>query len=788
MLQEGSIPCRTHNCKYRGLSTAIAGLIVLSFLLVIAIPLLLNIYAGSVQSHLALSNKLAEKLQEASQRLNITYDLSRSSPPSLRVYIVRNNGPSDVPISFYIVTDGSKTYLVKAVNTYNKTLGLGSVEIMTEPVSGVSLLRNTIVIKPPRGEILIRVKNGKLVGAIAVAKGYAQVNVPTSSGGMLTTYAEVAESIKTNYVNLTMFNNITDFFSHSNDSNIVITNNPTENQSNTTLLNRGAFQTICFTGNIGYDEASVGGFQPADPKVNASPIAAVYIHNMGIWPGSMVLGGKDTSYNSNAIHFSLYMAGYDLIAYNQSEPGFIAISMKDGEHAFCYSFVVEDKKAVSDCMPEGSENWNSSSVVSSKLYDVVAEQAQLKPSENKESYNLSSIFNIVYSRKLGLVLWKSDFVAYCPPNSFSINNISVGSYMFKITGTCWFAYKEEERVYEGNLSNSLLEVINAQTIYGDRDTGIKGIANGTIRYTIKYETQPEEIKEDKNFPTVIKLTNIMGDKNLLSIYDNVTGKIRRGVKAFGVYLYGGEHFETMSGEYYIYYYIYNLYGEDGRLSIFEFKRGDTSGLRPYMLLADTDGNGLSEIVLIDEWFSPDSSKHSDQSLADIIGQAGKTYHPAAGNDDLSKYEKYGCVEKSIGYFYLKFRGPYAINGSRIAEVSIQVRYSFHDNLATDLEEVDNQMAGIWGFAVLDSNGNETASSMYIYQQLQNYEYTWPVSMPFHSDAVYLPIPNKPELYFIVFKFGDPYSFYVDKDGNIEAHDDADMTIRIEWLGMWYLHR
>ena len=350
----------------------------------------------------------------------------------------------------------------------------------------------------------------------------------------------------------------------------------------------------------------------------------------------------------------------------------------------------------------------------------------------------------------------------------------------------------EGRVYEGTLDvGSELETINVQEIFGDNDTitRIIGTANGSINYIIYNEAQPEDIQEDKDYPMVIKFVNLIGDKRLLSVYDSVADEIRRGVDAFGVYLYGGEYFNTISGEYYVYYYVHDLYGEDGRLSIFEFQEGSTSGLRPYMLLADTDGNGLSEIVLIDEWFGPDSSHNSRQSLADIIGEAGKTYHPVAGDSTLDIYEGYGCVEKTIGYLYLKFKGPYAVNGSQIAEVSVQVRYSFHDDLSTDLDEVDDQKAGIWGFAVLDSNGNETASSLYIYQQLQNYEDTWPVSMPFHSDAVYLPIPDKPQLYYIVFKFGDPYSFYIDKnDYKIEAHDDADMTIRIEWLGMWYLHR
>lgn len=768
---------KTIDKKMRAISNAIAGLIIFTFLLVVLVPLLLNMYSGSIHAHLALSSELASKLQEASQKLNITYDPSMSSPPSLRVYIVENNGPGDTPIAFYVVTDGFKTYLVKAANTYNKAFTIGALQVKTEPISDVVLAQDAIVVKPPNGKAVIRIINGRLLGAITITGSYIQVNTPAASSAPATSYSAVAGSIKVNYINLTSFNNIEDLF---NNPDIIVTTDPSQNQSNRTLLNIGAINTTCFintdTGDPDFNDAYSGGFQPV---VDSVGISAVYIHNLGVWPGSMVLGGRGTSYSSNSIKFSLYMAGYDLIAYNSSEPGFIAISSQDNEYAFCYSFLYYGK-VVSDCMPEGSANWGSSSLISRKLYDMVAENASLYRYSYSNSF--SSTFNIVYTAKLGLVFWNKYFVAYCPPNNFKVDTSS-GTYVFTTTGTCWFAMRYYGTVYEGRINaGSELEATSLQEIFGDNDAGIKGQARGDINYVISYVTWVEDIHEDKLFPMVVKLVNLVGDKNVLSIYDNVTGKTRRGVEAFGVYLYGGEYFRTVSGEYYVYYYVKDLYGEDGEISIFEFQPGSTSGLRPYMLLADTDGNGLSEIVLIDEWFGPDTG---EDTLADLVGALGKSYHPDAGVID--KYDGYGCVEKTIEYFYIKFAGPYAVNGSQIAEVSTQVRYSFHDNLATDLDEVDDQMAGIWGFAVVDGSGNETASSLYIYQQLQNYEDTWPVSMPFHSDAVYLPIPDKPQLYFIVFKFGDPYSFYVEDD-QIIPHDDADMTIRIEWLGMWYLHR
>ena len=788
MPQESSIRPGPRARGHRGISTAIAGLIVLTFLLVVAVPLLLNIYSGSVQSHLALSTELTKKLQAVSQNVNITYDPVSSTPPTLRVYIAENNGPGDIRIEFYVVTDGARTYLVKAVNTYDKYFSIGSVEVETAPVSAVSIMDKYIVLKAPLGKALIKVVGGKLLGAVLATGSYVHVNTPTVSG-VTTTYAEVAASIKTNYVNLTTFNSLADLFENPN---LALVTDPSQNQSNLTLLNLGAFQTICFHG-VDPDDpggGTSGGFQPV---VDSEQVNAVYIHNLGVWPGSMVLGGRSTEYNTNPIRFSLYMAGYDLIAYNYTDPGFIVISASNNEYAFCYSFVFDNAKAVSDCMPEGGANWGSTSLISRTLYDMVAEAAN--PSPSTQPGSIDSNFNTVYTPKLGLVFWNTEFVAYCPPGNFNLDT-STGKYIFSITGTCWFAERYgNSEAYEGIvISGSVLTIETPQEIFGDNDAGIRGPAQGSIKYIVKYIASGDLIWNDKLYPMVVKLTYLAGDKNVLSVYDNVAGKVRSGLNAFGIYLYSGQYFSTISGEYYVYYYVRDLYGEDGKISVFEFQPGTTSGLRPYMVLADTDGNGLSELVLIDEWFSPDYYSSGQTDLADLVEAFGKTFHPVYLSAGWSPripsswlpYYGYGCIEKTISYFYLKFMGVYAVNGSQIAEVSVQIRYSFHDNLAGDLDEVDDQMAGIWGFAVIDSSGNETASSLYIYQQLQNYEDTWPVSMPFHTDAVYLPIPNKPELYYIVFKFGDPYEFVRTAYANI--HDDADMTIRIEWLGMWYLHR
>ena len=794
MLQESSIRRGLPLKRCRGISTAIAGLIVLTFLLVVAVPLLLNIYSGSVQSHLALSNELARKLQAVSQNVNITYDPASSSPPSLRVYIVENNGPSDAHIEFYVVTDGAKTYLVKAVNTYNQYFPVKDMEVETEPVSASNIVGNYIVLKAPLGKALVRVVNGKLLGAILATGNYIHVNTPGVTGATAT-YAEVAASIKTNYINLTTFSSLTGLF---NDPNIIIATNPAANQSNSTLLNQGAFQTICFTGTNPDDPSGgvSGGFQPT---VDSEQVNAVYIHNLGIWPGSIVLGGRSTDYSANSIRFSLYMAGYSLIAYNTSEPGFLAITTANDGNALCYSFVFSDGYVISDCMPEGSITW-ASSFISYALYKTMAGKPQYGTSY-VVSDTLNTVFNTVYSGKLGLLFWNNNFVAYCPPGSFHLSTTS-GEYVFNVTGTCWFAERWEsywdEGAYEGIISTgSTLTVTSPQEIFGDNDVGIKGEAKGNVRYVIEYmldanplevNDNPDFVQEFPQYPSVIKLTYLAGDKNLLSIYDNTAGRIKRGVNAFGVYLYGGEYLVTESGTSYVYYYVHDLYGEDGYISTFQFQLGTTSGLRPYMILADTDGNGLTELVLIDEWFSPDYYYHTHTDLSDLVGagdiRSRYSYHPAAGLIDT--YVGYGCIAKTLGYFYIKFGGQYAVNGSQIAEVSVQIRFSFHDNVAGDVDEVDNSTTGLWGFALVNSNGTEISNSLYNYQQLAPLEDTWPISMPFQSQSVYLPVPDKPELYYVVFKFGDPYSYVY--SARKLVHDDVDMTVRVEWLGIWYLHR
>ena len=759
----------------RAAAGTIASIIIIGFLVAVVIPLLVHLVEAGARS--------AYELQLAAAKPRPVFNITVAGLEP-RTYTVENQG-APTRIKYLFVEDGTGSiYVVEARDAWETTIYAGSAGVEVVPVELAEAVPGAVSLATG-GVINISVSGGRLIG-ILTDNGYAAVNVvQQETSTQSVQYAAVAGSIKTNYVDLNGFQSLEDLFS---SSDIIFTTNPSSNTSDPSLLNQGAFQSICFTGVDPNDPGSgvSGGFQPV---VDQEQVYAIYIHNLGVWPGSMVLGGRSSDYSQPAISFSLYMAGYDLVAYNASSPGFIVlhgVNPNTGldEVAFCYSYVFSDGSALSDCFPQGYFTWGQTSLAGSELYDFMAANRPLYylPWGARGSLDGAGM-SFAYSDKLGLVAWNSYLALYCPPGGVSVS-ASTGTYVFNVTGTCWIAYKGYDAVYEGYLTGGYMEASSVQELYGDNDVGLRGTLVTHFTYYLRYALYAGDLGADKEYPRVLKVVDVTGDKNVLSVYDSISGGVRSGTAAFGVYLYGGRYFETESGVFKVYYYVKDFYGEDGYLSLFAFQRGATSGLRPYVVLADTDGNGLTELVIIDEWFGPDYYSSGETDLSDLVGALGATYHPVLGvtND----YYGYGCVAKTLGYFYIKFGGQYAVNGSQVAEVSVQIRFSFHDDVAGDIDEVDNSTTGLWGFALVDSNGTEVSSSMYNYQQLAPLEDTWPISMPFQSESVYLPVPDKPQLYYVVFKFGDPYSWVY--SGYENVHDDVDMTIRVEWLGMWYLHR
>ena len=546
--------------------------------------------------------------------------------------------------------------------------------------------------------------------------------------------------------------------------------NPADNTTNTSLLEGGAIRTYCYSGSTTPTE---GGFK-RDYEDN---IEALYIRNMGPFMGMLILGGRGGDYSTPAINVSLYMPMYTLTSYRDDRAGVFVVNPANGEPVICVAWYDWNDDPIAVC-----DTPNSAGPL---LWNILATHI-LKVSTWVDSSSsgfdwLDGYANAIESEKLGFLAIDdaNDRVIYCPPESYTRSGETIS-----ITGSDCKLYE-----LDGN-EIVVYTVSGSSAIQFNSYSSLEGL-NDTVRGTVYYYVGGEQDRTISggsylvfpDYPIVLKIVNTMAEKNMLTIYDGYRDNTYTGINAFGIYYYSNWVPDNT-----IWYNIDEMYAEGGRIETYTFHEGETSGLRPYMVIADTDGNGLNEIVFTDEWFKAGPYYSSGTyDFSDVYWRYSwwfrvRPKHPIIGTLSL---DYYGCYEETIqDFLYLKFTGPYVVNGKEVAEISVQIRYSFHDAVGADVDEVDDPKQGLWGFFVADSNGSIVTSATYIYQQLQSLEDTWPPNMNFVSEAVFLPIPNKDENYYVLYGFGDPYG-YVSRSG---FQDDVEFTVVVEWLGMWYLHR
>jgi hypothetical protein len=786
--------------KLRGLSTTIAGLIVLTFLFVTVVTLLINMYQGTLSAHITLNNEINKKLRAVSLTLNITYDALNSNSLE-RHYIVENLGPSDVGIEFLTVTDGSHIYIVRANDTFNNLLSLGPLSIKTLPIANIEPKPGKLLLKSPLGRAEIVVYNGKLLGAILDTGAYIRVH-SGSTETKITSYAQVAGSIKTNYFNLTTFRDIEDIVTQPN---VILATDPAATTSDPSLLDEGVIQAFCYAGDM--DSPAKGGFKVT---IDSEPVLALYMHNMGPIPGMIILGGRDPQYNTNPINITLYEPFYYLAPFNESTPGIIAINTQDYGLSVCFSWFITDSTIAHYCWSNDNGNTVKSIIENALLKTTMDDFTKTKnPKTLKIESNTEG--QALVNDLLGVIAWfntgTSTLITYCPPANYKVESTEHG---LKVTpknaANCVALYGEsrgivvfrKDAVYKGSLPDDFTIYVKNPEELADGH-GFKGTAilnNITLSFD-EYATIGTSI-ETNQYPYILKVISLLTDKNLLSVHvhtEDIRNNIDKdvtnyGIKSFGIYYYSG----YMGGNFYTYYYVDELYGSNGIIDIYSFVSGTTSGIRPYFVIADTDGNGLAELIFTDEWFKPgpvfeSEAYHKIYDLSDVSALYSDDYvHPIYGSLGMKGY---GCVEKTMTEFlYLKFGGKYAVNGSEIAEVAVQIRYSFHDAVGGDIDEIDNPKKAVWGFFVVDENGTVVTNSLYIYQQLSTLEDTWPPNSNFISSAAYLPIPKKPKMFYIAWGVSDPYLFSeVDNWPSYKGYiNDLEYTVRVEWIGMWYLHR
>ncbi len=783
-------PPRGGGAGLRGLSSTIAGVIIFTFLLTAIVPLIIYTIGSSVGTSMRASINLAIKAKQVYTGLNLT--LLPNSTPTEKYYLLQNLASSDRSIVLLSVTDGRNIYMVRAASAFRNWVTAGAAQVIVLPIHGVYIVNPFVVLKP-QGTVLVEVIGGKLLGAITPQGAYVQPQGTIANA--IANYSLVAGSLKTNYFDLSGYTSLAQLLTNPN---VVLTTNPASNTTNSSILWSGVMETNCLT-----DNGNVTGSYIPATGLNYTSATEVYIMNLGPEPGSMIIGGSNPPYNVSGYGTTIYMTFYTLAPGKNGEAGLFYIAFPDNTKAVCYSWSIEGTQYFySDCWPSSpaGEALDFISVMKDRFLSV----EWSTPRSYVDTWSMNGVYNISFMpEKWGLIATGIEdntypVLIYCPPNTVSVTLLATGELQIKTTGACraylyspptdrlYIGELEPGAVFQaaqyyptspavvawGNATNARLngDMVVSEYVYYSGGYGW-GWGN-SINFGI-----PE-------YPVKLKLINFSTVELRLRNYN---GNVYSGVNAFGMYYYSGTTFSDSAGTTWYVFYELDYFGRLGQVTIYKFEPGIVGGIDPYMVFADTDGNGLIEMVFTtedfkfgqaysyDDWFLTPSST-SGQWISD-----GVDFYVPAAYGYSTQYLLRGCMDKSTKFIYLKFRGNYAVDGSQIAEVAVQIRYKFHDNAGADVEDAQNPKAGIMGFFLVDSNGTVYSSSVYIYQQLAQLEDTWPPNTNFVSDSVYLPVPNEKKLFYVVFGVSDPYGWDA-------VNDDLDYTLSIEWLGMWYLHR
>ena len=775
---------RTAGC--RAISTVVASAIIFAFILVVIVPALLSYLYSATQATQTLKLQSIKAIQQIYPGLNVTHEATAGSE---NTYIIENDGASRASIKFYIVSDlNGYTYIVKAAPTYNTWLLVGSMSITTEPVTPGKVEQgpDMLYLDVPKGAIRVRIVNGYLL-AVVTGEG-VRVQPSTRFIQLIRKeYAVVAGSVQTNYINLTSFTGLEDLLS---SGDVYLTDDLAANSSNETLLESGFINTRCYIGYSrwpydGPPDYIDGGFKP----YYEGDIEGIFLHNIAPDPGMLIIGGKQGDYSTPFIKVTTYMPAY---FYYPATHDAAILALKTTDLALVCAVFPSNGEVTGGCYQFYGPVDLAGLLAVHMGYDIANDYNGFKFEPTTPKWPITLKYQkAVFSSNLGFIAYTTTSVLYCP----SLDNVVTEAGNFTATAKeCVYLYLASDTWHdttEGYYLGDVSIYASGYKLTVDPKTGYSVFYLSNVEIQGKYGVMPKDYLSfySDEYPLVIKLNDVYVDKQSLYVYDYVRGVNRTGTEAFGIYYYNGYKLGDVGSLVALGYV-----GLGGRIKVFKFVPGETSGLDPYFTIADTDGNGLAELIFTNEWFKPGVEANNGQWFwySDVLACEsswfgtncdGYFYNPILG--DLGLYG-YGCEEQTLTWVYLKFGSKYAVNGTEIASVSIQIRYSYHEALGGDIDEIDDPKKGIWGFFIVDSEGNITSDVTYIYQQLAPIEDTWPPNTNYLSEAVFLPVPNRPELYYIAWGVNEPYLFsYTRTSGYTE---DLEQTIIVEWIGMWYLHR
>ncbi|ABM81231.1 hypothetical protein [Hyperthermus butylicus] len=789
----------------RGISGTIAAIIIITFLISVLIPFIIYLHASSNVTHSRLVSTLFEKARTAIPKLDISVTVSGGT----KTYTLTNKD-SRLHIVYLLIVrdDNGYIHLVKAGNC---TLGCGisgSTRFKVSPSPSSWILNyGGIAIKP--GEyVKVIITNGELLGIFLVEGSYIPVLKLAESQ---TTYAEVAGAVQAYYL---IFVNYTSLDDLLQNPDIAVTTNLAEpKKSQDTIADSGITRALCATDkgyhtietndDIGY--WALGAYKYSGEKV----YDLVYIDSMMPFAGSFVLGGMGGSYTESKYSISLLYAGYTWIPWRPSftddgvHLGTIVAKKPDGSWELCFTglYVGGDNNVyMKNVCPLGSTGSLTSLLakapVETSYYNIGAENEELSFTIERAILDLNGVG--LFVRGIDQEGWPISI--WCPPE----NKTSWNGVVFRGSG-CWLARLKVEgsatsqwrvtyvmKVYDLNVTLGS-DYVNRTGVIID-STGYGTAGDLVVVASPIIDDESNDISGLTPYPFRVKLA--AQKAHFLELYDYRTSGWLNDTKAFGFYYYAGFYYvEGYSGLYGAVsgpkgnnYVIGTLYAKDVKVLLYEFQVDETGGLDPYIAFVDVDTNGLTELVFMTE----ETGIGWDYTYDDIVGYATSIYRSMYRLPDgtiLSDFNARGCIDYTTATIYVVFIG-YEVNGSEVAQVSMQLRYYFHDNSGSDTGDVDDPRKGLFGVYLINSTGYVFSSREYIYQELDDVEDTWPPNTNFLTDAVYLAVPDRNETFYVVLGFNDPYVSELETNGwtAYNTINDMDFTVAIEWTSLWFLHR
>jgi hypothetical protein len=266
---------------------------------------------------------------------------------------------------------------------------------------------------------MVAITSGKLLGAYTGVSGYSPTRSSPTRVVEKALYAEVAGSVQTNFLNMTLFSSLEDLV--NKNAGVVLTTDPSSNTSDTSILYTGVMKALCGT----KGSRKEGSFQPYTSEWLTYD--GLLLYNLYPLYGSFVVGGLGGTYG-DVYNTSLLVVFGRIDLHDSSKPGIIA-ALRNG-----YWFVliitregvVELKSSTLPSSLSSLMQFLKSRIDTSRVY------TKYGASSGKRS--LPSTGVVVFDEAgYGLVMTADQYVAYCTPDMFIVASEAPGYIVLRLT-------------------------------------------------------------------------------------------------------------------------------------------------------------------------------------------------------------------------------------------------------------------------------------------------------------------------------------------------------------------